>query len=144
MFLPPRAALRRPAPPSVAFLPPFAALRRPAPPSVAFLPPLAALRRPSPPITVSMDSKPRGLDGVVAAQTRLSHVDGQAGELIIGGYQLRELAGRVSFEEAAHLLWRGALPSRDELAGLRREIAALRPLPEQAMHVLRAPAKSPP
>ncbi|PYO90588.1 MAG: citrate synthase/methylcitrate synthase, partial [Gemmatimonadetes bacterium] len=40
---------------------------------------------------------PRGLDGVVAAQTRLSHVDGQAGELIIGGYQLKELAGRVTF-----------------------------------------------
>ena len=44
---------------------------------------------------------PRGLDGVVAAQTRLSHVDGQAGELIIGGYQLKELAGRVAFEAAA-------------------------------------------
>src|SRR5712664_2689267 len=89
-------------------------------------------------------SGPRGLDGVVAAQTRLSHVDGLAGELIIGGYQLRELAGRVSFEEAAHLLWRGALPSRDELAGLRREIAALRALPDEAMHVVRAAATSPP
>src|SRR4029077_19379512 len=50
---------------------------------------------------------PRGLAGVVAARTRLSHVEGQAGELIIGGYELKELAGRVSFEEAAHLLWRG-------------------------------------
>ena len=88
--------------------------------------------------------KKGGLDGVVAAQTHLSHVDGQAGELIIGGYQLRELAGRVSFEEAAHLLWRGALPSRDELAGLRREIAALRALPDEAMHVVRAAATSPP
>ncbi len=69
--------------------------------------------------------KKGGLDGVVAAQTRLSHVDGQAGELIIGGYQLKELAGRVSFEEAAHLLWRGALP-------------------EAAMRVVRAAAKAPP
>jgi citrate synthase len=50
----------------------------------------------------------------------------------------------VSFEEAAHLLWRGALPSRDELATLRREIAALRALPDEAMHVVRAAAKSPP
>src|SRR5258708_36718697 len=83
------------------------------------LPPYAAPRRPAPLMTGSPKSKPRGLDGVVAAQTHLSHVDGQAGELIIGGYQLRELAGRVSFEEAAHLLWRGALPSRDELAGVR-------------------------
>jgi len=87
---------------------------------------------------------PRGLDGVVAAQTRLSHVDGQAGELIIGGYQLKELAGRVAFEEAAHLLWRGALPSRDELAKLRREIAELRALPEETMRVVRAAARTPP
>jgi len=89
-------------------------------------------------------SGPRGLDGVVAAQTRLSHVDGLAGELIIGGYQLRELAGKVSFEEAAHLLWRGALPSKDDLATLRKEIAALRALPEETLHVVRAAAKAPP
>ncbi len=88
--------------------------------------------------------KPRGLDGVVAAQTRLSHVDGQAGELIIGGYQLRELAGKVTFEEAAHLLWRGALPSKDELATLRKETAGLRALPEETLHVVRAAAKAPP
>jgi citrate synthase len=87
---------------------------------------------------------PRGLDGVVAARTRLSHVDGQAGELIIGGYPLQELAGRVSFEEAAHLLWRGALPGAADLAGLRREIAELRALPDETMQVLRAAAKAPP
>jgi len=88
--------------------------------------------------------KPRGLDGVVAAQTRLSHVDGQAGRLIIGGYELGDLAGRVSFEQAAHLLWRGALPARDELAALRREIAELRALPEETLRVVRAAAKAPP
>ena len=36
----------------------------------------------------------RNLDGVVAASTRLSHVDGQAGQLTIAGYALEELAGR--------------------------------------------------
>ena len=87
---------------------------------------------------------PRGLDGVVAARTRLSHVDGLAGELIIGGYELKELAGRVSFEEAAHLLWRGALPGRDALGELRREIGALRALPQETMRVVRAAAKAPP
>ena len=87
---------------------------------------------------------PRGLDGVVAARTRLSHVDGLAGELIIGGYELKELAGRVSFEEAADLLWRGALPGPDALGALRREIAALRPVPAETLRVVRAAAKASP
>lgn len=87
---------------------------------------------------------PRGLDGVVAAQTRLSHVDGQAGKLIIGGYELSELAGRISFEGAAHLLWRGRLPTPDELTSLRREIAGLRALPDEAMQVVQAAAQTPP
>jgi len=95
-------------------------------------------------MALTSGSTPRGLDGIVAAQTRLSHVDGQAGELIIGGYELKQLAGRVSFEEAAHLLWRGALPSGNELATLRREIAELRPLPAETMHVVRSAAKAPP
>src|SRR5438093_36395 len=81
---------------------------------------------------------PRGLDGVVAARTRLSHVDGNAGQLVIGGYELKELAGKVSFEEAAYLLWRGTLPGRDELSMLTREMANARKLPPQTMSVLRA------
>jgi len=87
---------------------------------------------------------PRGLDGVVAARTRLSHVDGQAGQLVIGGYELKELAGRVNFEEAAYLLWRGTLPSRDEFQMLTREMAVLRKLPSQTMSVVRAAAGAPP
>ena len=86
----------------------------------------------------------RGLDGVVAGQTRLSHVDGLAGQLIIGGYELTELAGRVSFEEAAHLLWRGALPGTEELEELRRDLAALRPVPAQTIRVVRGAAQAPP
>src|SRR5213082_2585921 len=89
-------------------------------------------------------SAARGLDGVVAARTRLSHVDGDRCELIIGGYELKELAGRAHFEDAAHLLWRGALPTRDELGRLRRELAAVRALPEETLEVVRAAATAPP
>jgi citrate synthase len=80
----------------------------------------------------------RGLDGVVAARTRMSHVDGQAGTLVIGGYELAELAGHVTFEEAAHLLWMGSLPGREQLAALRAEMAALRKVPETTMQVIRS------
>jgi citrate synthase len=86
----------------------------------------------------------RGLEGVVAVQTRLSHVDGLAGELIIGGYELKEIAGRVTFEEAAHLLWRGTLPTAEQLQALRREMTALRELPDQTMRLVRAAAGAPP
>ena len=95
---------------------------------------------------MSAPGKPphRGLDGVVAASTRLSHVDGQAGQLIIGGYELNELAGRVSFDEAAYLLWRGNLPSREELAMMRNEMGTLRRLPPETLSVVRGSVKAPP
>ena len=48
-----------------------------------------------------------GLEGVVAARTVLSDVDGQAGHLIIRGYSLDDLAGRTRFEDVAHLLFDG-------------------------------------
>ena len=95
-------------------------------------------------MTGTPNRAPRGLDGVVAAQTRLSHVDGLAGELIIGGYALDEIAGRVTFEEAAHLLWKGALPNREQLRELSSEMARLRKLPEKTLEVVRAAVKAPP
>ena len=67
-------------------------------------------------MTPNATANTRGLDGVVAAQTRLSHVDGQNGVLIIAGYSVEDLAARATFEEGAHLLWRGRLPDRAELA----------------------------
>jgi len=87
------------------------------------------------------NSAPRGLDGVVASQTRLSHVDGQNGVLIIGGYELKQLAGRVSFEQASHLLWTGRVPRPAEAEALSREIAALRSIPDATMMVVREAAK---
>ena len=48
-----------------------------------------------------------GLEDVVAADTVLSEVDGQAGRLIIRGHSLDELAGRATFEEVTRLLWDG-------------------------------------
>ena len=87
------------------------------------------------------DTKPRGLDGVVAAQTRMSHVDGQNGVLIIGGYELKELAGKVTFEEASYLLWKGRLPSAEEKEELTRAIALQRALPESTLEMVRDAAK---
>ena len=46
-----------------------------------------------------------------STETRLSHVDGERGELVIGGFAVEELAPHARFEEVLHLLWHGRLPS---------------------------------
>jgi citrate synthase len=83
-----------------------------------------------------------GLEGFVAATTRLSHVDGERGELVIAGYPVEELAGHAAFEETTWLLWHGELPAPDELERFRRALAAERALPEATIALLRACARS--
>jgi citrate synthase len=81
-----------------------------------------------------------GLKGVVSHATQLSEVDGQAGRLVIRGYEIGELAGKVSFEEAAYLLWHGDLPNRQQLDDVQQEMAAARHLSGPIMDVLRGMA----
>jgi citrate synthase len=79
-----------------------------------------------------------GLAGVVAAQTRLSSVDGEAGELLIAGYPVEVLAERAAFEEVAYLLWQGALPNHRQLQSFAAELASHRAIPALAYDVLRS------
>ncbi len=65
----------------------------------------------------------KGLEGVVAAQTALSHVYGEEGRLVYAGYEIEDLAENASFEEVCHLLWFGSLPNSKQLEDLRRNIA---------------------
>jgi citrate synthase len=83
-----------------------------------------------------------GLEGIVAASTRLSHVDGERGELIIAGFPLAELASNATFEETTWLLWNGRLPTTAELEGFRRELAARRALPAASIALLRECARA--
>lgn len=70
-----------------------------------------------------------GLADVLAGPTAISDVNGQTGELLYRGYDIRELARESTFEEVSWLLWHGELPTVSELEQLRREIAQSRPLP---------------
>ena len=81
-----------------------------------------------------------GLEDVVAVQTRLSDVDGEAGELIIGGFRVEELVGRAVFEETVYLLWHDVLPDCGQLADFREELAGRRELPPATLDLLRAVA----
>jgi citrate synthase len=78
-----------------------------------------------------------GLEGIVAASTRLSDVDGERGELVIAGFQVGELAARATFEETTWLLWHGELPTAPQLEAFRAELAASRDLPAATVGLLR-------
>src|SRR3989454_8154626 len=80
-----------------------------------------------------------GLEGVVAAETAVSEVDGANGRLIYrGGYLIEDLVPVATYEEVAYLLWHGELPTEKELAALRRQMAAARKLNTSARGTLAA------
>ena len=69
------------------------------------------------------DATGKGLEGVVAAQTRISDVDGREGKLFYAGYDIADLAAHASFEETIHLLHHLELPTASQL---EETIATLR------------------
>nr|WP_228845413.1 citrate synthase/methylcitrate synthase [Phototrophicus methaneseepsis] len=81
-----------------------------------------------------------GLQGVIAAETRLSRPDGQRGVLVIAGYWLERIAPYATFEEMVYLLWHDRLPTAVELATFKAELAEKRALPPIAEDILRAAA----
>jgi citrate synthase len=80
-----------------------------------------------------------GLAGVVVAQSRISKVFGEEGRLVYRGYDIDDLAENASFEEAAHLLWHGELPSEKELEAFRTDLAERRQLPDEVLDLVTGP-----
>lgn len=78
-----------------------------------------------------------GLKGIVAATTRLSDVLGEQGILIYAGYDINELAGKVSYEEVVYLLWHDRLPTKSELEKLKADLRAARTLPAPVIDFLK-------
>ena len=64
----------------------------------------------------------KGLDGVHIDTTQIARIDGMAGELIYRGYDIKELANKASFEEVSYLLWKGELPTEEELETFRTSL----------------------
>jgi citrate synthase len=78
-----------------------------------------------------------GLEGIVAATTAISKVDGTAGRLIYRGYNIHDLARTCTFEEVAHLLWFEHLPDQQELSDLHAKFVEQRSVPEYIYQVIR-------
>jgi citrate synthase len=84
----------------------------------------------------------RGLEGIIANSTRLSAVIGDKGQLIYAGYDINELAGRVSYEEVVFLLWNNRLPNREELTSCANTLRSLRRLPDAVVDFLKTAPKN--
>jgi citrate synthase len=81
----------------------------------------------------------RGLEGIITAETQIVDVRGDIGQLIDRGYDINELAGKVSYEEVVHLLWHGRRPTRAELDALTTALRAEPPRLQGARPACSAP-----
>ena len=83
-----------------------------------------------------------GLEGVVAAQSSLSDVNGEEGKLIYAGYDINDLAKHASFEEVIYLLWKGKLPTTSELDQLKSQLNNETRLPAEIIELISAIPKT--
>ena len=87
----------------------------------------------------------KGLEGIVAARTRLSDVRGTEGKLIYCGYDINELAGNATYEEVVFLLYYNHLPNKEELAEVTETLKECRNLPKGIEDVIKhLPKTAPP
>jgi citrate synthase len=95
---------------------------------------------PDSPVTVREDGsvKAKGLEGIVALESRLSAIDGDKGELIYRGYDIHDLAEQASFEEVIYLLWEGDLPDHNQLDAFNEQLRSERALPDDAIEMMRS------
>jgi citrate synthase len=83
----------------------------------------------------------KGLEGIIAAETRLGEVVGAEGRLYYCGYDINELAGRASYEEVIYLLFHQTLPNQTELEHLTTALRAERELPDGVVDYLKTAPK---
>ena len=77
-------------------------------------------------MNIQLSKLPIGLDGIAAAETVLSHVDGERGELIIAGERIQNLARTTSFEGVTARLWSGGTNLPMDEATVRAALGAAR------------------
>ena len=80
----------------------------------------------------------KGLEGIVATNSSICWIDGDAGVLAYRGIDIHELAQKSTFEETTYLLWHGKLPNKAELADFSKKLTAARKLPPQIIDLLKS------
>lgn len=77
-----------------------------------------------------------GLEGIIATQSDICFIDGEAGILAYHGYDIHTLAENATFEEVIYLLWNGQLPNRKDLDYLKKNLVQYRPIPAPVQEFL--------
>ena len=87
-----------------------------------------------------MGDKPysKGLEGVVADETRICRIDGANGKLYYRGYSIEDLANFSNYEEVCYLLLYEKLPSVSELEHFSGRLRRSRPLQEPVLQMIRS------
>ncbi|MBL0058715.1 MAG: citrate synthase [Elusimicrobia bacterium] len=79
---------------------------------------------------------PKGLEDVVVGPSSITFLDGIKGRMLYKGYDAVAMAGKISFEEVAYLLWEGDLPNRSQLKIFSQSLAESRALPGEVLSLL--------
>ncbi|MGA2536608.1 MAG: citrate synthase [Terracidiphilus sp.] len=79
----------------------------------------------------------KGLEGIVAANSGICWIDGDAGVLSYRGIDIHELAEKSTFEECTYLLWNGALPNQLKLREFTSQLALARELDQRIIDMMR-------
>jgi citrate synthase len=80
----------------------------------------------------------KGLEGIVAANSGICWIDGDAGVLSYRGIDIHELAENSTFEETTYLLWNGCLPNREALDEFQSKLAQARALDPRIIDLMRS------
>jgi citrate synthase len=79
----------------------------------------------------------KGLEGVIAAESKICKIDGENGKLFYLGYSISDLVEYCTFEEVAYLLLYGELPNKEQLAVFSAKMRNARDLPEPVINMIR-------
>jgi citrate synthase len=80
----------------------------------------------------------KGLEGIVAANSGICWIDGEAGVLAYRGIDIHELAENSTFEETTYLLWNGRLPDQMQLREFQSQLAQARSIDPRIVDLLRS------
>jgi citrate synthase len=83
------------------------------------------------------DTFAKGLEGVIAAESKICRIDGDKGQLYYMGYAITDLVERCTFEEVTYLLLYGELPTREQLAVFSAKMRNARELPDPVINMIR-------